>query len=151
MTDQHQQTDDRQSAGKPGLTRGIFFALCIVFAAILVTIWVKLASKNIEVEVAVQPTTEQSAATGENNTADRGKWYVSLATFRLEKEAVARVKRYAQMGVKADYVSFIGSRKGYQWYRVRVAGFASEQAAQDELVVLSKKLGIPNAWVGEEF
>jgi len=150
MTDQ--QTDDRQSAGKPGLAKGIFFALCFIFAAILVTIWVKLASKNIEVEVAVQPTIEQPAiSTNENNTAGQGKWYVSLATFRLEKEAAAMLKRIKQKGVKADYVSFIGSRKGYQWYRVRVAGFASEQAAQNELVVLSKKLGIRNARVGEEF
>jgi cell division septation protein DedD len=148
MTDQ--QTDDRQSAGKPGLTRGIFFALCFIFAAILVTIWVKLSSKDID--VAVQPAVEQSAiTTNEANTASHGKWYVSLATFRLEKEAVAMLKRIKQKGVKADYVSFIGSRKGYQWYRVRVAGFANEQAAQNELVVLSKKLGIRNARVGEEF
>ena len=148
MTDQ--QTGDRQPAGGPRLARGTFFALCFIFAAILVTIWVKLASKDID--VAVQPAVEQPAiTTNEANTASHGKWYVSLATFRLEKEAAAMLKRIKQKGVKADYVSFIGSRKGYQWYRVRVAGFASEQAAQDELVVLSKKLGIRNARVGEEF
>ena len=145
-------TDDRQSAGKPGLTRGIFFALCFVLAAILVTIWVKLATKNVEVDIAAQqPALEQSVTTNDANTARQGKWYVSLATFRLETEAVAMLKRINQQGVKAEYVSVIGSRKGYQWYRVRVAGFASEQAAQDELVVLAKKLGIRNARVGEEF
>ena len=57
----------------------------------------------------------------------------------------------AEKGVKTDYVSFVGTRKKYQWYRVRVAGFASEQEAQEQLVVLSKKLGIRNAWVGETF
>jgi len=145
-------TDDRQSAGKSGLTRGMFFALCFVLAAILVTTWVKLASKNVGVEVAAQqPAIEQSVTIDDANTVRQGKWYVSLATFRLEKEAAAMLKRIKQQGVKADYVSFIGSRKGYQWYRVRVAGFASEQAAQDELVVLAKKLGIRNARVGEEF
>ena len=146
-----QQTDDRQPTGKPGMARGVFLALCLIFAVILVTIWVKLASKDVEVEVAIQqPVAEQSITTGESKAAGKGKWYVSLGTFRLEKEAAAKLKLFAKKGVKADYVSFIGSRKGYQWYRVRVAGFASEQEAQEQLVVLSKKLGIRNARVGEE-
>jgi cell division septation protein DedD len=144
-----QQTDDRQPAGGPRLARGAFFALCFIFAAILVTIWVKLASKDIEVAVQ-QPAIEQSAATGESKVTNQGKWYVSLATFRLEKEAAAMVKRIRQKGVNADYISFIGSRKDYQLYRVRVTGFAHEQAAQDERVVLAKKLGIRNVRVGRE-
>jgi cell division septation protein DedD len=147
-----QQTDDRQPAGKPGIARGVLLVLCLVVAALFVTLWIKLASKDIEVEVAAQqPAAEQTVTTGESKTADRGKWYVSLASFRLEKEAAAMVNRISQKGVKADYISFIGKRKDYQWYRVQVSGFASEQAAQDELVVLAKKLGIRNAWVGEEF
>lgn len=145
-----QQTGNRQPG--PPLARGPFFALCFIFAAILVMIWVMLASKGVEVEVTEQqPAVEQSVTTNDTSTGRQGKWYVSLATFRLEKEAAAMLKRIRQRGVKAEYVPFIGSRKGYQWYRVRVAGFASEQAAKDELEVLSKKLGIRNAWVGEEF
>ncbi len=146
-----QQTDNRQSAGRPKLARGVFLVLCLVIAALFVTLWINLASKDIEVEIAVkQPATEQIVITGESKAAGKGKWYVSLGTFRLEKEAAAKLNLFAKKGVKADYVSFIGSRKGYQWYRVRVAGFASEQAAQEQLVVLSKKLGIRNARVGEE-
>lgn len=147
-----QQTDNRQSAGRPKLSRGVFLVLCLVIVALFVTLWMNLASKDIEVEIAVkQPATEQSVITGESKAADKGKWYVSLASFRLEKEAAAMVNRISQKGVKADYISFIGKRKDYQWYRVQVSGFASEQAAQDELVVLAKKLGIRNAWVGEKF
>jgi cell division septation protein DedD len=147
-----QQTDNRQPAGKPKLSRGVFLVLCLVIVALFVTLWMNLASKDIEVEIAVkQPATEQSVITGESKAADKGKWYVSLASFRLEKEAAAMVNRISQKGVKADYISFIGKRKDYQWYRVQVSGFASEQAAQDELVVLAKKLGIRNAWVGEKF
>lgn len=147
-----QQTDDRQPAGKSGIARGVFFVLCFIIAALFVTLWIKLASKDIEIKApAKQSATEQSVTEYEPKTTDKGKWYVSLASYRLEKDAVAMLKRLEQKGVKADHVSFIGSRKGYQWYRVQVSGFASEQAAQDELVVLAKKLGIRNAWVGEEF
>ena len=147
-----QQTDNRQPEGRPGMARGVLLVLCLVVAALFVTLWINLASKDIEVEIAVkQPATEQSVITGESKATDRGKWYVSLASFRLEKEAAAMVNRILQKGVKADYISFIGKRKDYQWYRVQVSGFASEQAAQDELVVLAKKLGIRNAWVGEKF
>ena len=146
-----QQTDNRQSAGRPKLARGVFLVLCLVIVVLFVTLWINLASKDIKVEVAVkQPATEQSVATGESKAADKGKWYVSLASFRLEKDAAAMVKRIAQKGVKADYFPFVGSRKKYTWYRVRVTGFASEQAAQEQLVVLAEKLGIRNAWVGEE-
>jgi cell division septation protein DedD len=146
------QTDDRQAADKPKLSTVTILALCLIILALFVTLWIKLASKDIEIEVAIQqPSAEQSVATSEGETAKKGKWYVSLASFRLERDAVAMVKRYAKMGVKADYVSFVGSRKKYQWYRVRVAGFSSEQEAQEQLVVLSKKLGIRTAWVGETF
>lgn len=144
------QTDDRQTAGRPKVLRGTILALCLIVLALFVTLWIKLSSKDIEL-VIQQPVTEQSAATSEDKTARTGKWYVSLASFRLERDAIAMVKRFAEKGVKTDYVSFVGTRKKYQWYRVRVAGFASEQEAQEQLVVLSKKLGIRNAWVGETF
>jgi cell division septation protein DedD len=146
------QTDDRQAAGRSKVLRGIILVLCLIVLAVFVTLWIKLASKDIKIEVATQqPSTEQSAATSEDKTARTGKWYVSLASFRLERDAAAMVKRYAEKGVKTDYISFVGTRKKYQWYRVRVAGFASEQEAQEQLVVLSKKLGIRTAWVGETF
>jgi cell division septation protein DedD len=146
------QTDDRQPAGGSKLPRGIFLVLGLIIAALFVTLWIKLASKDIKVEVAKQqPNAEQSIATSEDKTAKKGTWYVSLASFRLERDAAAMVKRYAKTGVKTDYVSFVGTRKKYQWYRVRVAGFSSEQEAQEQLVVLSKKLGIRTAWVGEQF
>ena len=65
-----QQIDNRQSAGKPGMARGVLLVLCLVVAALFVTLWVKLASKDIEIEVATQqPGTEQSTATSEGETS----------------------------------------------------------------------------------
>jgi len=149
MTDQ--QTDNQQPAGWPKLSRGALLFVCVAIAILFVTIWIKLASKDIEVEVPIiQPPIEQSVTADQGKVAEKGKWYVSLASFRLEKDAAAMVERLAQKGVNTDYIPFIGSRKGYAWYRVRVSGFASEQAAQNELVALTRKLGIRNAWVGEE-
>jgi uncharacterized protein (DUF58 family) len=146
-----QQTNDRQLTGKPALTRGMLLMLCLVFAAILVTIWIKLASKDVKVEVAIKRAAiERNATVGESKTAKQGKWYVSLASFRLKQEANAMLKHLEQKGIKADYISFIGSRKNYTWHRIRVTGFASEKEAQEQLAVLSRELGIRNAWVGKE-
>jgi hypothetical protein len=147
-----QQTGDEQTTGRQGLSRGALLVGCLVVAALFITLWVKLASKNIEIEVAVtQPAIEQGTATGESQLTGQGDWYVSLATFRLEKDAEAMLKRLARKGVKADSIVFIGSRKGYIWHRVRVSGFASEQEALQELVILSKKTGIRNARVGKAY
>jgi cell division septation protein DedD len=124
--------------------------VCLVVVVLFVTIWVKLASKNVEIEVAVkQPAIEQDATTSENKSTDQGGWYISLASFRLEKDAQAMLKRLEQKGVKADSISFIGTRRGYVWHRVRVSGFASEQEAKQGLVILSKRISVRNAWVGK--
>jgi cell division septation protein DedD len=150
MTDQ--QTDNGQATGRQGLSRGVLLVICLVVAALFVTIWVKLASKNVEIDVtAKQPAIEQGTATGESKLTGQGDWYVSLATFRLEKDAEAMLNRLARQGVKADSVVFIGSRKGYIWHRIYVGGFASEQEALQALVTLSKKTGIRNARVGQAY
>ena len=88
---------DRQTAGRPKVLRGIILVLCLIVLALFVTLWIKLASKDIEL-VIQQPGTEQIAVTSEDKTARTGKWYVSLASFRLEKDAVAMVKRYRGKG-----------------------------------------------------
>jgi len=146
-----QQTGDRQPAGQPRLTRLGLLVLCLGVAALFVTIWIRLASKDIAVEVAMQrPANEKNITTNQMPVSSQGDWYISLASFRLQRDAEAMLKRLEQQGVRADYISFIGSRKDYIWYRVRVSGFASEQEAQEQLVVLAKKLGIRDAWVGKE-
>lgn len=150
MTDQ--QTGNGQTTGRQGLSRGVFLAGCLVVGVLFVTLWVKLASKDIEIDItAKQPAIEQGSAASESRSTGQGDWYISLATFRLEKDAEAMLKRLERKGVKADSVSFIGSRKGYIWHGVRVSGFASEQEALQELVILSKKTGIRNARVGKAY
>jgi hypothetical protein len=150
MTDQ--QTDNGQVTGRQGLSRGVLLVICLVVAALFITIWAKLASRDIEMDTAAkQSAIEQGTATGESQLTGQGDWYVSLATFRLEKDAEAMLKRLARKGVKADSVVFIGSRKGYIWHGIRVGGFASEQEALQALAVLSKKTGIRNARVGQAY
>jgi hypothetical protein len=147
-----QQAGDEQTTGREGLSRGALLVGCLVVGVLFVTIWVKLASKNIEIEGAVkQPAIEQGSVTSQSKLAGQGDWYVSLATFRLKKDAEAMLKRLALKGIKADSISFLGDRKGYIWHGVRVSGFASEEEALQELDILSKKTGIRNARVGEAY
>jgi len=142
---------DQQTGNRQWLTRGVFLSVCLVAAILLVAIWVTLASKMIEVDVAApQSANEHGAATSEAQTTGQGNWYVSLASFRLQKDAEAMVNQLKEKGVKADSVAFIGAQKNYVYHRVRVSGFASEEEAQKELVVLSNRLGIRNAWVGRD-
>ena len=49
MTDK--QTGEPQVAGRQGMTRGIFLMGCLVVAALLITIWIKLGSRDVEIEL----------------------------------------------------------------------------------------------------
>jgi len=142
---------DQQGGNRRQLSRGVFLTICLVVAALLVTVWVTLASRKLEDKAAAEkPANEQGIESAASGSTGQGRWYISLASFRLERDAEAMIQSLAEKGVKADSVAFIGAQKDYIYHRVRVSGFASEQEAQQELVALSKRLGIRNAWVGQD-
>jgi len=74
-------------------------------------------------------------------------WVINLTSVSSLESANQEVARLQQMGVPAEAVRT--EARGKIWYRIRVSGIATKQAAEEQSVLLGEQLGIKDIWVGK--
>jgi TolA-binding protein len=89
-----------------------------------------------------------SAAAPASFPAKKGEYAVILRSMGSEKAAVKELARIRGMGIAADSIPV--QIRGKKWYRIWVTGFPDIQTALKQKKMLSKKLGIHDAWIGKE-
>jgi len=72
-------------------------------------------------------------------------WVINLVSVDSLKGAQKALARYQAKGITAEI--FPTQIKGKQWYRLRIAGFASKQAANEQRKILTRTFGINDTWV----
>ena len=89
---------------------------------------------------------EQPASSG---AADRqASWGINIVSLESEEAAIQEVERLKGLGLNAEILET--SANGRAWYRVRVAGFASKDEAQQMQSTLAKEHGITGTWVNNQ-
>ena len=89
---------------------------------------------------------EQPASSG---AADRqASWGINIVSLESEEAAIQEVERLKGLGLGAEILET--SANGRAWYRVRVAGFASKDEAQQMQSTLAKEHGITGTWVNNQ-
>jgi len=74
-------------------------------------------------------------------------WVINLTSVSSIESANQEVARLQQMGVPAEAVRT--EARGKIWYRIRVSGIATKQAAEEQSILLGEQLGIKDIWVGK--
>lgn len=77
--------------------------------------------------------------------ASSGDWTVILVSFPTSAQAESEKIRIQKLGLRADVLK--SSVDGKAWYRVRVPGYASQEAAKAAIPALQAKSGVSGAWV----
>ena len=93
--------------------------------------------------VAEVESSASSAATGRQPS-----WGVNVISLESKTAAQQEVARLKEAGIDAEILET--SADGRAWYRVRVAGFASKEEAQQMQSTLAKEHGIQGTWVNKQ-
>jgi cell division septation protein DedD len=102
---------------------------------------------------ASQPAKSTAATTTKTSTtsaatkpaASSGDWTVILVSFPTSAQAESEKTRIQKLGLRADVLK--STVDGKAWFRVRVPGYASQEAAKAAIPALQAKSGISGAWV----
>ena len=81
-------------------------------------------------------------------TGERGAWSINLASYTKQSTADEVRSRFLEKGVAADQV--VATVNGKTYFRLRVTGFASRQAALEQSTLIKEKLGLKDAWVTKQ-
>ena len=87
-------------------------------------------------------TTTKAAAT--KPATSRGDWVVVLKSFATSAQAETEKTRLQKQGISSEVQKSLVD--GKPWYRVRVPGYMSKDAAKAAIPGLEKKSGIDGAW-----
>ena len=81
-------------------------------------------------------------------TGQRGDWSINLASYTKQSTAEEMRGRFLEKGVAADQV--VATVNGKTYFRLRVTGLASRQAALKQSALIKEKLGLKDAWVTKQ-
>ncbi len=88
-------------------------------------------------------------AAGQNaQTGKGGDWSINLASYTKQSAAEKVRGRFLARGVATDQV--VATVNGKTYYRLRVTGFESRQAALTQSAVIKEKLGLGETWVTKQ-
>jgi cell division septation protein DedD len=93
--------------------------------------------------LAVAPASPVAAESHTTNSA--GKWVVNLVSFPRPAVADLELVKLSRAGIQAEKYQ-VNSKKE-TWYRIRVTGFDSRQAAKSYADAEAHKAGYTQAWV----
>jgi cell division septation protein DedD len=85
------------------------------------------------------PAPEAAAADAGGEVRPMDGWAVQIASYHTMEEAEAKVKELEAAGYPAYEVTALV--KGVTWYRVRIAGYLSQEVAYEALPTLEQALG----------
>jgi cell division septation protein DedD len=90
-------------------------------------------------------TTTSAKAVSTRAAASSGDWTVILVSFPTSAQAENERARIQKLGLRADVLK--STVDGKAWYRVRVPGYMTQEAAKTAIPSLQAKAGITGAWV----
>ena len=76
-------------------------------------------------------------------SAQTGEWMIILTSASSDKSARQQVARMHEQGVQAEVARIVD--QGRVFHRIRLTGFSSRQQAQQQLDIVSRKLGLHGA------
>lgn len=100
------------------------------------------ASEPVKVASATKPATVTTAA---KPAAVSGDWTVVLVSYGTPLQADKEQARLRKLGYQADAVKSLVD--GKPWYRVRILGYKSHDAAAAAIPAIESKTGVSGAWV----
>ncbi len=73
-------------------------------------------------------------------------WVINLTSVSTKEAADQELARLKELGIEAEAIRT--QARGRTWYRIRVGGFESMEAAEARSKELAQQLGIADIWVG---
>jgi cell division protein FtsN len=104
-----------------------------------------LERKAPQTAKAAATTATPAKAVATRPAASSGDWTVILVSFPTSAQADSEKTRIQKLGLRADVLK--STVDGKAWYRVRVPGYASQEAAKAAIPALQAKSGVSGAWV----
>lgn len=104
-----------------------------------------LERKAPQTAKAAATTATPAKAVATRPAASSGDWTVILVSFPTSAQADSEKTRIQKLGLRADVLK--STVDGKAWYRVRVPGYASQEAAKAAIPTLQAKSGVSGAWV----
>jgi hypothetical protein len=82
------------------------------------------------------------------NQSGTGGWAINLASYTNNEIASRKLADFKRKGVSAEQV--VATVKGKTFYRVRVAGFDTRNAARSQAETIKRQLGLKETWITKQ-
>ena len=105
----------------------------------------QLAMPDAHTEVLLLP---EQDITHNEPPGKSGDWSINLASYTKESTAAKMKSRFLDKGVAVDQVIATVNDKTY--YRLRVTGFETREAAIKQSITIKEQLGLEETWISKK-